>query len=261
MQHRFGSTLAQVMACYLLAPSHYLNQCWLTIKETLNAGIHSGVMFTWLLKISIPKLCLNFTHLKPQRHLSGTNELIRKSTWTLWLPNSDHLAQGPVSQVGLCILCIVPGPDSMCWLSLFTSTSFQHSLGHKSSWWRHQMETYSVYLALSVWTSPVTSEFPAQRPVAQSFDVSFDLCLNKQLCKQLWGWWFETPLHSLWCHSNVETKNTHHWHGCQIYLDTWRWQVEKHNVPYDHKKLCISFTSLKWFPIAPTYRWVCARKT
>ena len=27
-QHRSGSTLAQVMACCLTAPSHYLNQCW-----------------------------------------------------------------------------------------------------------------------------------------------------------------------------------------------------------------------------------------
>ena len=28
-QQRSGSTLAQVMACCLTAPSHYLNQCWL----------------------------------------------------------------------------------------------------------------------------------------------------------------------------------------------------------------------------------------
>ena len=28
-----GSTLAQVMACCLMAPSHYLNQCWLIICE------------------------------------------------------------------------------------------------------------------------------------------------------------------------------------------------------------------------------------
>ena len=27
--HRSGSTLAQVMACCLTTPSHYLNQCWL----------------------------------------------------------------------------------------------------------------------------------------------------------------------------------------------------------------------------------------
>ena len=32
-QHEFGSTLDQVMACCLMAPSHYLNQCWLIISE------------------------------------------------------------------------------------------------------------------------------------------------------------------------------------------------------------------------------------
>ena len=31
--HRSGSTSAQVMACCLTAPSHYLNQCWLIIGE------------------------------------------------------------------------------------------------------------------------------------------------------------------------------------------------------------------------------------
>ena len=32
-RHRSGSTLAQVMACCLTAPSHYLNQGWLTISK------------------------------------------------------------------------------------------------------------------------------------------------------------------------------------------------------------------------------------
>ena len=32
-------------------------------------------------------------------------------------------------------------------------------------------------------------EFPAQRPVTRSFDVFFDLRLNKRLSKQPWGWW------------------------------------------------------------------------
>ena len=35
-------------------------------------------------------------------------------------------------------------------------------------------------------------EFPTQRPVTRSFDVFFDLRLNKRLSKQPWGWWFET---------------------------------------------------------------------
>ena len=39
------------------------------------------------------------------------------------------------------------------------------------AWCRHQMETFSALLAICAGNSPVTSEFPAQRPVTQSFDV------------------------------------------------------------------------------------------
>ena len=45
-------------------------------------------------------------------------------------------------------------------------------------------------------------DFTAQRRVTRSFDVSFDLRLNKRLSKQPWGWWFETPAWSLWRHRN-----------------------------------------------------------
>ena len=41
------------------------------------------------------------------------------------------------------------------------------------SWWRHQMETHSALLALCAGNSPVTGEFPAQRPVTRNFDGSF----------------------------------------------------------------------------------------
>ena len=46
-------------------------------------------------------------------------------------------------------------------------------------------------------------EFPIQRPVTRSFDVFFDLRLNKRLSKQPWGWWFVTPSCSLWRHRNA----------------------------------------------------------
>ena len=42
-------------------------------------------------------------------------------------------------------------------------------------WWRHQMEFFYALLAICAGNSPVTGEFPAQRPVTQSFDVFFDL--------------------------------------------------------------------------------------
>ena len=47
-----------------------------------------------------------------------------------------------------------------------------------------------------------TSEFSTQRPVTQSFDVFFDLRLNKQLNKQ-WGWWFGMTSRPLWRDCNV----------------------------------------------------------
>ena len=72
-----------------------------------------------------------------------------------------------------------------------------------NSWWRHQMETFSALLAICAGNSPVPGEFPAQRPVTRSFDVFFDLRLNKRLSKQSLGWWFETPSSSLWRHCNV----------------------------------------------------------
>ena len=56
----------------------------------------------------------------------------------------------------------------------------------------------SASLAICEGNSPVPGEFPAQRPVARSFDAYFDLRLNKRLSKQSWGWWFETPSFSLW---------------------------------------------------------------
>ena len=69
-------------------------------------------------------------------------------------------------------------------------------------WWRHQMETFSALLAISAGNSPVPGEFPTQRPVTRSFDVFFDLRLNKRLSKQSWDWWFETLSCPLWRHCN-----------------------------------------------------------
>ena len=49
------------------------------------------------------------------------------------------------------------------------------------------METFSALLAICAGISPVTGEFPAQRQVTRSFDIFFDLHLNKQLSKQSRG--------------------------------------------------------------------------
>ena len=53
-RHRSGSTLAQVLACCLTAPSHYLNQCWLIISEVFwyshegnFTSLHLSLRWVW----------------------------------------------------------------------------------------------------------------------------------------------------------------------------------------------------------------------
>ena len=77
--------------------------------------------------------------------------------------------------------------------------------------WCQQMETISALLALCAGNSPVTGEFPVQRPVTRSFDFLFDLLLNRRLSKQSWGWWFETPTRLLWRHCDDITRSCMHY--------------------------------------------------
>ena len=67
------------------------------------------------------------------------------------------------------------------------------------------METIYALLAICAGNSQVTGEFHTQSPVTRSFDVFFDLRLNKRLSKPPWGWWFETPSRPLWRNYSMMT--------------------------------------------------------
>ena len=86
------------------------------------------------------------------------------------------------------------------YITHFGSKRFVMNMSHivmpLISWWRHQMETFAALLAICAGISPVTGEFPAQRPMTRNFDVFFDLRPNKRLSKQWWVRWFETPSRS-----------------------------------------------------------------
>ena len=88
---------------------------------------------------------------------------------------------------------------------------------------KYQMETFFALLAICAGNSPAFGEFPAQRPVTRSFDVYFDLCLNKRLRKQSWGWWFETlsPHHDVIVMDYPKCR----YQTCSSY--THLWSVEK----------------------------------
>ena len=82
---------------------------------------------------------------------------------------------------------------------------------YESPWWRHQMEPFSALLDLCAGNSPVTGQFPSQRPVAQTFDVFFDLRLKTRLSYQSYGWWFETSSCPLWRHCNATEISVVKW--------------------------------------------------
>ena len=82
---------------------------------------------------------------------------------------------------------------------------------HQKGTVTHMMTSFAALLAICAGNSPVTGEFHAQRPVTRSFDVFFDLCLNKRLSKRSRGWLFETPSCSLWRHCNAEKSKSMSW--------------------------------------------------
>ena len=80
---------------------------------------------------------------------------------------------------------------SKTWLTSVTSGKTE-----VQTWWRHQMEAVSASLVFYAGNSPVAGEFPSQRqgPVTRSFDVFFDLRLNKRLSKQPVIWEAIAPI-------------------------------------------------------------------
>ena len=173
-----------------------------------------------------------------------------------------HGAEWPIGIISNLITdwwagALAPG----CCYAEYQSVGFQLFMGtrgsvHKYSWymppgassttntiitWWRPMTTSSNGKIFSItgclWGEPlVTGEFPSQRPVTQSFDIFFDLSLNKQLSKESRRQWFETP--SLWRHCNehyVQPRS-----GLRRLATLWflcNWQV---------CLLCVSIICLAW---------------
>ena len=134
-------------------------------------------------------------------------------------------------------------------LLLIHAQTIYPGLGHGKAWWRHQMETFFALLALCEGYSPVTDKFTSQRPVRRSFDVFFDLRLNKRLSKQSWGWWFETPSRSLWRHCNGNIRSFQRDVIIHQYLLQWRFSlaaIEMKSCANNH--ITYSYVNLMTYP-------------
>ena len=98
---------------------------------------------------------------------------------------------------GSAVIAYAPwlGPRNRGGFSIYMMTSSNGNIFHVTG--------------LCAGNSPVTGEFPSHGPVTRSFDVFFDLRLNKRLSKQSRSWWFETPSCPLWRHCNDVTTTAH----------------------------------------------------
>ena len=108
------------------------------------------------------------------------------------------------------------GPWTICWLFWRTKDMMTSSNGN-----------------ISRVNGPLCGEFPTQRPVTRSFDVFFDLCVNKRLNKQSWGWWFETLSRPFWRHRNDIynyglDEHQEQWDSSKITLRRVRWDLIDH---------------------------------
>ena len=150
------------MACCLTAPSHYLYQCWLIFSAVLCQFHRECSRYLPLLKVWKLRIwnCKNPSS---------------RSQWVKHISKSFRL---------LMIL------RRVCWSAFFSkwriirrcnTSTVSWTNEYRISWWRHPLETFSALLAICARNSPVTGEFPAKRPVTQSFDVSL-------ICAWINGW-------------------------------------------------------------------------
>ena len=141
------------------------------------------------------------------------------------------------------------------WRSMYACVLINQSTNDTSLGYNAQISHYMMTSSNEIifrGTGPLCGEFtgpgdfPAQRPVTRSFDVFFDLRLNKRLGKQLWGWWFETPLWSLWHLCND--------HSCWCHGSWTRQAINSHDTNSRNQILRIELTyQLSNFPFSRNF--------
>ena len=137
------------------------------------------------------------------------NKHFRLLSACFWIITLTNLLLGKWTQSRMVPSCFVITSCTPCSgrVNVFRYHSTYYIPLTTFSFYEHNMMTSSNGNIFRV-TGPLCGEFtgpgefPTQRPVTRSFDVFFDLRLNKRLSKHSWGWWFETLSWSLWRHHN-----------------------------------------------------------
>ena len=223
------STLIQVLAFCLTAPNHYLNQC------CHGASLcHSELMSPYSLTAdplhscaACTQPCNVNTHSGAHCSHENASENVVCKTTAILHNTIPYIAcshrHRPLVSCGRTFRTFLA----------YTKSKFAPIPTKYMGWSLHMMTSsngnFSALLAICAGNSPVTGEFPTQRPATRSFDVFFDLRLNKLLSKQWWSWWFETLSRPLWRHCNDKSKlpswvSKNHWNknsGLISVIDNW----------------------------------------
>ena len=102
---------------------------------------------------------------------------LTRYSYNLWMHNVWYKAWNK-AEVRTVYFAVLSCKSFSCWSLNNTRSDVAHRplpTDVLTPWWRHQMETFSALLAICSGNSPVTGEFPAQRPVTRSFRVFCDL--------------------------------------------------------------------------------------
>ena len=99
------------------------------------------------------------------------------------------------------------------WRNIFTQILSETEIGNGYHQWFWRLRQFLVTMIspssgnicrVTLWKEFTSHRWiPFKRPVTRSFDVFFDVRLNKRLSKQSRCCWFETPSSSSWRHCNA----------------------------------------------------------
>ena len=165
-RHGTRSTLAQVMAWCLTAPSHYLNQCWLIIGEVPRHS-SQGIILRWCEDINQWNKSENCSFKMSSRSPRG--QWVKANTWYLW-DEGRIPPEANYCQTSICRCCILLWNFPLCKFNSILQITLLCDRKREIRFTTSQPHIYVMLLLLVV-------------------------ILNKLLNKQLSCWWFEMP----WC--------------------------------------------------------------
>ena len=174
--HRFGSTLAQIMDCCLMAPSHHLKHYCLIIKDVL---WHSpGAISPEMLKISFHKISLNITfsnhcHISHGCWMSYVFNAFKKLCMMMiaWC-NMQANEQWKSRVAMMSAFLWLAAPQIVIMTLQWHHNEHDGISNHQphdcllNHLFRRRSKKTSKLHVIDLWegNSPVTGEFPAQRP-------------------------------------------------------------------------------------------------